>query len=74
MPPGVSLNIDKEILENININKISNLLEFGISNRANSQSSIFFFLFESDMCMAEAHLSSIANILVGAGRVCEQNN
>jgi len=28
------IDIDKEILENIDINKILNQLEFGISNRA----------------------------------------
>ena len=31
---GIDIDIDKEILENIDIDKISNRLEFGISNRA----------------------------------------
>ena len=30
----IDIDIDKEILENIDIDKISNWLEFGISNRA----------------------------------------
>ena len=30
----IDIDIDKEILENIDIDKISNRLEFGISNRA----------------------------------------
>ena len=29
-----NINIDKKILENIDVDKISNRLEFGISNRA----------------------------------------
>ena len=33
------INIDKEILENIDINKILNRLEFGISNRASRSKS-----------------------------------
>ena len=31
---NIDIDIDKEILENIDIDKISNRLEFGISNRA----------------------------------------
>ena len=32
----IDIDIDKEIFENIGIDKISNQLEFGISNRASS--------------------------------------
>ena len=31
----IDIDIDKEILENIDIDKISNRFKFGISNRAN---------------------------------------
>ena len=31
---NIDIDIDKEIFENIDIDKISNQLEFGISNRA----------------------------------------
>ena len=34
---NIDIDIDKEILENIDIDKISNRLEFGISNRAIQQ-------------------------------------
>ena len=36
---NIGIDIDKAILQNIDIDKISNRFKFGISNRANSQTS-----------------------------------
>ena len=37
----IDIDIDKEISENIDIDKISNRLEFGISNRATGVQNFF---------------------------------
>ena len=47
----IDINIDKEISGNIDVDKISNQLEFGISNRATSMSatmSTFMCFFTGD--------------------------
>ena len=37
----IDIDIDKAILQNIDIDKISNRFKFGISNRASSKSILF---------------------------------
>ena len=48
----IDIDIDKEILENIDIDKILNQLEFGISNRASANVQVFFgnFQMRFDSC------------------------
>ena len=45
----IDIDIDKAILQNIDIDKISNRLEFGISNRAMFEAAHYLFLFSLNL-------------------------
>ena len=56
----IDIDIDKAILQNIDIDKISNRFKFGISNRASSSSSL----------LQNEHSSQHHTSVVGKGSIC----
>ena len=52
----IDIDIDKDILENIDIDKISNRLEFGISNRASPHPTP---ILNTNSCVVHHILSSL---------------
>ena len=66
----IDIDIDKQISENIDIDKISNRLEFGILNRANC----LITWFEEENCKEEpreAEKNPEKSLKVGSTRLCD---
>ena len=67
---NINIDIDKGIWQNINIDKISNRLEFGVSNRANC----LITWFEEENCKeepGEAEKNPEKSLKVGPTRLCD---